>query len=333
VSETVLPGHRATFYEQLGRQLKAGLPLGVSFRNLVAPGTPAPIERAVRDAQDRLEHGESLATVLARHPNAFPAHDIGCLLAAEQAGTLPAVCQQLAKDYRVRHNRALQLAGQLVYPAILLVLSILLLPIPQAFVEGASSWFRSAIPGLLLVGGLAGFVYWLAFRPGARKARLRLGEWARQVPWVGVQLRRIAVARTVNLLAVCLAAGLTAPEAFRAAARATSDRAVAAACNDIAQRLARGKATVAEAVAAHPLIFDDQVFQVVATGEESGTLDGSLTRLGEALEDTAMAALAALFTTARYAILVSVVVSIGYRITTQMLHHLKDINQAVDGLN
>jgi type IV pilus assembly protein PilC len=207
------------------------------------------------------------------------------------------------------------------------------LPIPRAFAEGASTWFWSAVPGLIFAAGLVGFVYWLAFRPEARKARMRLGAWARQVPWIGAQLRKIAIARTVNLLAVCLGAGLTAPESFRAAARATNDREVANACTDIAQRLARGKATVAEAVGAHPTIFDGEAYQVIASGEESGTLDASLARLGEALEDGAMAALGALFTLGRYAVLVGVVLNIGYRITIQMLHHLHDINQAIEGFN
>ncbi|MDB5097861.1 MAG: type secretion system protein [Cyanobacteria bacterium RYN_339] len=332
MSETVLPAHRAAFYEQLGRQLKAGLPLGASFRNLVAPGVPAPIARAVEDARPRLEAGEALAAVLARHPNAFPPHDIGYLHAAELAGTLPLICQQLGKEYRLRHNRTLQLAGQLVYPGILLVLSVLLLPIPRAFVDGVGAYFMDALPGILGICLAAGGTYWLAFAPGASQLRARLGAIAQQIPWVGTQLRAMAIARTVNLLAVCLGAGLNAPDAFRAAAKATTDVAIAAACQDIAMRLGGGKATISEAVGAHPDVFDGTAFQVIATGEESGTLDASLARLGEGLEEGAIAALGMLFTMARYGVLVAVVLNIGWRILGQMLQHLHAVNQAMEGL-
>lgn len=280
----------AMFYDQLGRQLKAGLAPHVTIANVLNGPLPDVLRDVLLDARKRVEGGEAFADALGRHPAVIPRHEVRFMKAAEAAGMLPAACERLAREHKTTHERSLRVASKLVYPVVLLMAASVIAPAKIAFDGETGRYLATAVPPILaLLGGVAAGV-WVAFAPAAGPYRQAAYAFGMKVPPIAAALRQLALARAGGLMAMCFEAGLPADNVFKLVADATPDPKLKKACLGVASQAAKGK-TLADAMEAQGGAFPGVMISVVRTGEESGKLDEALTKAGEFWQEDADRAL------------------------------------------
>jgi general secretion pathway protein F len=145
-----------------------------------------------------------------------------------------------------------------------------------AAADGALAWGWSIAIGLSLSA--------LAIERSLKhpRARLRIDAWVLQAPLIGGLVARMETARFTYNLGTLLASGITVPEGLRLSRDALANRAMAQAVDKVSQEIRRG-GRLAEPLAASGS-FPKLAVQMIAVGEESGSLDRSLLKVAEVYE-------------------------------------------------
>lgn len=276
----------ALFYDQLGRQLKAGLAAHVTIGNVLNGPLPGVLRQVLIDAQRRVEAGEGFADALAKHPAVIAKHEARFLKAAEAAGKLPAACERLAREHRTTHERSLRFASKIVYPVIMLVAACAIAPLKVAFDGDYGRYALTAGTPIVLVLGALGTGIWVAFAPTAAAYRAAAYAFGMKILPVAAALRQLALARAGGLMAMCFEAGLPADQVFKLVADATPDPRLRKACLGVAAATAKGKG-IAAAMETQGKAFPAVMLSVVRTGEEAGSLEEALGKAGEFWQEDA----------------------------------------------
>ena len=306
----------AFFTRQLATMMKAGVPLLQSF-DIVAKGHSNPsVTKLLLDIKTEVETGSSLGQAFRKYPLYFDTLYCNLVAAGEQAGILDALLDRLA----IYQEKMMAIKGKikkaLFYPISILVVAfivtavIMIFVIPQ-FKELFQS-FGAGLPAPTLVvmqiseifvgywyiifGGLFGAGYFIM---NALKRSEKL-QFARdrlmlKLPVVGDMVRKATVARWTRTLATMFAAGVPLVEALDSVAGAAGNRVYYNATKRIQAEVSTGSSlTVAMQNSG---VFPNMVLQMTAIGEESGALDGMLSKVADFFErevDDAVDALASL---------------------------------------
>jgi type IV pilus assembly protein PilC len=155
------------------------------------------------------------------------------------------------------------------------------------FVQTQGWWM-----GILVGGGIAVFIY---FKKRSRALRHILDRMSLKLPVIGPILVKAAIARYARTLATMFSAGVPLVEAMESVAGATGnivyEQAVMRMRDEVAtgQRLQRAMENTA--------LFPNMVVQMIAVGEESGSLDEMAAKVADFYElevDTAVDGLSSL---------------------------------------
>jgi general secretion pathway protein F len=256
---------RASFHEQLRVMLQAGLPIGDAVRQagLSAGGEYA----AQAEAWSRkLGSGQSLSEIMAAAD--MPALDVALMRAGEKSGHLPELCSDISTHYRHAIRLRNMVISQLVYPVILVHVTLLAATIVLVFILNYPAWLIAAAPlGLWAVIGLLWLIWqWL---PARTKAQLALSKGCGFVLWP------LLAANTCSVLRAALSAGMLAPDALELSAGACGN-------HILGDRLRRAGADVRHGrlpdvtSALQTSGLPDLVIDLCRSGEKAGALDQNL---------------------------------------------------------
>ena len=310
------PGDIAIFSRQLATMLAAGIPLVQAFE-IVGNGHEKPsMQRLILDIKTDVEGGTSLHESLARHPLYFDDLFVNLVEAGEQAGALESLLDKIATYKEKTEALKKKVKKALFYPAAVLVVAVivtvilLIFVIPQfeslfkgfgadlpaftQFVINMSKFVQSNGIFIAIVAGGAGYAF-MYFKKRSKKMREIMDRVALKFPIIGPILNKAAIARYARTLATMFAAGVPLVEALDSVAGATGnivyENAVLAMRDEVAtgQRLQRAMENTQ--------LFPNMVIQMIAVGEESGSLDemsGKVATFYEAEVDNAVDAMSSL---------------------------------------
>jgi type IV pilus assembly protein PilC len=306
----------AVFSRQLATMLAAGIPLVQGFEIIGAGHEKPSMQRLILDIKQDVEGGTSLHEALAKHPLYFDDLYINLVEAGEQAGALEGLLDKIASYKEKTEALKKKVTKALFYPAAVLVVAVVVTVILLIFVipqfESLFKGFGADLPAFTqMVINLSRFVqdkgiYILAvvialfwtffyFKKRSRKMREFLDRMALKMPIIGPILNKAAIARFARTLATMFAAGVPLVEALESVAGATGnivyENAVMRMRDEVAtgQRLQRAMETTE--------LFPNMVVQMIAVGEESGSLDtmaGKVANFYEAEVDNAVDAMSSL---------------------------------------
>jgi type IV pilus assembly protein PilC len=306
----------AVFSRQLATMLAAGIPLVQGFEIIGAGHEKPSMQRLILDIKSDVEGGTSLHEALAKHPLYFDDLYINLVEAGEQAGALEGLLDKIASYKEKTEALKKKVTKALFYPAAVLAVAIVVTVILLIFVipqfESLFKGFGADLPAFTqMVINLSRFVqangiYILAvviamfwtffyFKKRSRKMREFLDRLALKMPIIGPILNKAAIARFARTLATMFAAGVPLVEALESVAGATGnivyENAVMRMRDEVAtgQRLQRAMETTE--------LFPNMVVQMIAVGEESGSLDtmaGKVATFYEAEVDNAVDAMSSL---------------------------------------
>ncbi len=282
----------AIFSRQLATMLASGIPMVQAFE-IVASGSDKPaLQKLILDIKGDIEAGTSLHEALAKHPLHFDDLFVNLVEAGEQAGALETLLDKVATYKEKSEAIKKKVKKALFYPAavvsvafvVTIILMIFVIPEFQKLFQG----FGANLPAftqfvinisemvqhkgiyLAIVIGAAVWTF-LYFKKRSRKMREVLDRIALKIPIIGPILNKAAIARYARTLSTMFAAGVPLVEALESVAGATGNIVYEDAIMKMKDEVATGQ-RLQRAMQARG-IFPNMVVQMIAVGEESGSLD------------------------------------------------------------
>jgi type IV pilus assembly protein PilC len=298
----VKPSSVALFGRQLSTMMSAGLPLVRALRSIARDHHDARLSRILTQVGDDVQKGDSLATALSRHPEAFSEVFVSLVQTGEVSGTLDDVLEHTARYLERAEVLRLKVEAALRYPTFILTFAVVVLaamffkivpmfsdiyarfrvelPAPTKFllaISGALTTHAALVLGLL-VGGAVLLGLWLRSDEG----RVRFDALRFRVPLFGSLVRMYAMTRYARTLGILLGSGTNILYALRVLRLVPGNRMVARAIDTLRTQV-EGGSSLARAMGSTG-VFPDMLVQMTATGEETGRLDDMLSRTADFYE-------------------------------------------------
>src|SRR5205085_11934455 len=116
-------------YQELATLLKAGMPLVQSLDILRRRVTNVVFKGVLDDVYERVRSGSALSEAFEAHGSLFPGVYTASLLAGEKSGNLEQVLRRYVSYVKIVSSVRRKTISALVYPAILLLLSLIVVTI------------------------------------------------------------------------------------------------------------------------------------------------------------------------------------------------------------
>jgi general secretion pathway protein F len=290
-------------YEQVSDLLKAGVPLLRGLRVLSGRRSTPTLSAEYRRLADALEKGGDLASAMAESPRLFPPVHVAMVRAGERGGFLEEIFANLGRLVLKQAELRAKIIGNLIYPAILLVIGTGVgLALFIFFVPLFRPMFEQLRGGLPLVTRLVFatadaltvygpftliFLALLAAGVWNMVRRPRVKEWIEgarlKLPIVGHLERSITAARLCRLLGSMLGNGVPMLAALQIAKDGVGNVVVRRALEQAAESVQAGQ-HLSPPLAASGL-FEDDVVEMISVGEAANNLDDVLLKVALTLEN------------------------------------------------
>jgi type IV pilus assembly protein PilC len=296
--------------------LKSGVPLLQAF-DIVAKGHSNPaVGKLIYDVRGEVETGASLKQAFEKHPLYFDALYTNLIGAGEAAGILDTVLDRLANYKEKILAIKSKIKAALFYPIAIMVVAFVITAVIMIFVIPAFKQvftsFGADLPALTLMviqlsdffvaywwaifGAIGGSVYFF-FYTWKRSVKMQqtMDRLLLRVPVFGDLIRKSSVARWTRTLSTTFAAGVPLVEALDSVAGAAGNYVYYVATKKIQNEVSTGS-SLNSAMQGQD-VFANMVIQMVAIGEEAGSLDAMLGKVADYYEaevDDAVAALSSL---------------------------------------
>jgi len=306
----------ALFTRQLATMMKSGVPLLQSF-DIVSKGHSNPaVSRLLLDIKTEVETGSSLKQAFEKHPLYFDALFCNLVGAGESAGILDSLLDRLATYKEKILAIKSKIKAALFYPLSIVIVAFVITAIIMIFVIPAFKQvftsFGADLPGpTLLVMAISDFFvqYWYAIFGGligsvyaffwtwkrSQKMQIFMDRVMLRIPVFGDLVRKSSIARWTRTLSTMFAAGVPLVEALDSVAGASGNHEYYVATKKIQSEVATGSSLTSAMQGTE--VFPNMVIQMVSIGEESGSLDGMLSKVADFFEqevDDAVEALSSL---------------------------------------
>ncbi len=303
-NKPIKPLDIAQFTRQMATMMKSGVPL-LQGMDIVANGTEKiKLKELIYDVRNSVNGGQDFAQSLASHPKYFD--DLYCSLvgAGEQSGALETMLDRIATYKEKVESLKAKIKKAMTYPAAVLavgiiVSAILLVKVVPQF-QSIFSSFGADLPAFtLFVLGLSELAqkYWFIaligfalFGYGFTKAKQRSQAFADfidravlKAPIFGPILHKAAIARFSRTLATTFAAGVPLVNALDSAAGASGNVVYRNAIIQIRNGVSTGQ-SLQNAVTMTG-VFPNMAIQMMAIGEEAGSLDMMLDKVANFYEE------------------------------------------------
>jgi len=310
------------FNQELATLLKAGMPLVQSLDILRQRVANPLLKMVLDDVYGRVRAGSSLSEAFEAHGSLFPGVYTASLLAGEKSGSLEQVIRRYVAYVKVISAVKRKTVSALVYPAILLLLScvvvgiIVLRVVPEfgafyqqfgrdlplstriivSISEFATAYFLLVMFGVAAL--VAGVIAWLK-KPGNRR---RFDKWILSIPQVGSIAQKFGTSQSARTLATLLGGGIPLVNAIEVSARSISNQYLAGELQTAAQQVREGRA-LAQAMLQSGA-FPDVAIKMVEVGESTGALQEMLNSLSEFYDEEIETSLTRFITIVEPALLV-----------------------------
>jgi type IV pilus assembly protein PilC len=299
----VLPADIAVFARQLATMMSAGIPMVQAFE-IIGNGHEKPaMQKLVLDIKGTIEGGSTLHESLAKHPLYFDDLFVNLVNAGEQAGALETLLDKIATYKEKTEALKKKIKKALFYPAAVLVVALIVSVILLVFVipqfESLFKGFGADLPaftqmvvnlskfmqhqgwilGVLAAAGIYTFTY---FHKRSRNMRRAIDRAMLKFPIIGPILVKSAIARFARTLSTMFAAGVPLVEAMGSVAGATGNIVYEEATLRMKDEVATGQRL--QRAMENTGIFPNMVVQMIAVGEESGSLDAMSAKVAEFYE-------------------------------------------------
>ena len=292
------------FVQQLGLMLRSGISLSKALHTLSKQTSSKYMSLILNELYKKVDHGKSLADSMKAYPSVFDELFVNMLDAGEKSGKYEEVLQQLYKQLKKSHELKGKVRGAMIYPSVIVVamvgigtaMMIFVIPkLTSIFTEVnvelplatrvliAISDFMAAnaiLLGVVVLALIAGFV--LLVRQEKPKYYFHL--ILLRLPIVNTIIRKVSIVRFSRTLGSLLKTDIPIIEALKLTSRVVGIRPYRREIANAAEHVKKGK-TIESSLKQHPELFTPVITQMIAVGEETGSLDTILEELSSFFDE------------------------------------------------
>lgn len=293
--------HVAT--RQLATLLGAGIPLVPALTGLIEQTSSKPLQTIITQIKDSVNEGNSLTESLAEHPRLFSKVYVNMVHAGEASGSLDVVLDRLAEFGERQQAMRSRIAAALIYPIFMALVGIGVLfalitfivpsitkvfidrkqalPLPTTVLIQISAflqqWWWLAL--LLLAAAFFGLRYFFLQTPQGRRIwdKMKL-----TLPLISDLNVKIAAASLGRTMASLLQAGVPLVTSLEIVKNILNNVLLAEVLDQAGEELQKGK-SLSGFLRGNPY-FTPMLVQMIAVGEQSGSLDKMLAKAADSYE-------------------------------------------------
>lgn len=302
------------FTRQFATMINAGLPIVRCLYVLGEQTSNKKLQETITDIRRDVEAGLALSEALEKHPKVFSRLYTEMVKAGEIGGILDDVLLRVAFQLEKDQDLRRKVKSAMTYPIVVLVLAVLaasfmlifivpifakmfedlggVLPLPTRIAMGLSNILTS-LWGVLVYAAMIGAVFFFLRWIKTDHGRKWWGTISMKIPAkIGDIIQKVALARFARTLGTLSAAGVPILQSLEITATSSGNWV-------IEQALLKSRDSIREGIPIYrPLenewVFPPMVTRMIAVGEETGDIDGMLTKIAEFYESEVDAAVKSL---------------------------------------
>jgi len=295
---------RIMFTRNLAVMIGAGLALNRALTVLKMQTTSKKFQAIIGQISDDIQAGKPFSESLNRHPNVFPDLYVSMVKIGETAGNLEEVLNNLAEQMKKDHDIVSRVKGALTYPAVILavmlivgylMMTIVVPKLSAVFLElGADLPLSTKILitmsdimknyWYLAAGGAVVGVYLFRMFLKTSFGKRRLDELILKMPVIKNLSKQLNSARFCRTLSTLVDSGVPIVKALEILAHTMTNTLFSDSLKNAAEEIQKGK-TLFNAMEKYSGLYPPLVTQMVAVGEETGSLTKVLIKLADFYEE------------------------------------------------
>ena len=298
-----------TFNQELLALTKAGLPIIQSFDIMLERQKVPRFREILTDIRDKIKSGVALSDAFASYGDLFPPIYATSLRAGERSGDLEGVLRRFLRYQKIIVNLRKKVIGALIYPAVLVSLSMGMVFIMMTYVIPRFAefyqGFNAELPVftrlmialatglrnhlvLLIIIFVGGFI--LMRRWIETAGRLIWDRFKLHVPMVGGILHRFAIMQFTQSLGTLLSGGTPMVPSIEIASQSVTNQLVATRIAGIVQNVREGEPLWRSLESTG--VVSDLAVEMIKVGESTGALTEMLSNVSEFYDEEIEARLA-----------------------------------------
>jgi type IV pilus assembly protein PilC len=310
----IKPKQILAFTIHLSTYQQAGIPLVHTLNALARESFGVKFQTMVAGLITQISGGSSFSEALAQYPRIFDSYYVQMVATGEASGQLDKRMEELVRHLEWQQEIRSQVRQSSTYPLLLigLLLGVVIimmtftlpkfvqlllqfnaeLPVPTRIVIAVSNAFSKYWHFLPLIPGIPYLLYIAVRRTAA--GRLRLDRIKLKIPVFGSLHRKIAISRFAHHFSCLHEAGIDTLSALRIVEGLTGNRVISMVLAQVRRGVEAGK-SLSQQFAQSPE-FPSFVIQMLAAGEESGSLETTLKKVCQYYDREVPAAIKRAFT-------------------------------------
>ena len=292
----------AVMARQMATMISSGLSLMRTLAILSEQTENKKLCEVLDSVRRDVESGLSLSLAFQRHPVIFPPLFIHLIRAGETGGFLEQSLESAAKTFEADVKLRGTIKSALTYPVVVLIMSMLSvvamlifivpvfekmfadlggeLPLPTQFLVGLSKNMFWITP--LIAVAVIGFAVWWRYNKNTDAVRSRVDRLKLRLPVFGPLMRKIAIARFARNFATMTGSGVPILQGLEVVGETSGNWVVQEALQSVQDSVRVGR-TIAAPLSAEK-VFPPMVVQMIAVGEDAGSLETMLDKIAEFYE-------------------------------------------------
>ena len=291
------------FTRQFATMIDAGLPLVQCLDILSKQQDNKTFKANLTQVKEDVESGSTFADALKKHPNAFDTLYINLVAAGEIGGILDTILNRLAAYIEKAMKLKKKVKSAMTYPATIIGIAVLViavilvfvipqfqsmfesfgstLPLPTLIVIAISDFLQNYI--FVIIGVCYVTAWGLKRIYKTPKGQLFMDALFLKLPVMGILIRKVAVAKFTRTLGTMISSGVPILDGLDIVAKTAGNKIVENAIYKVAKSISEGK-TIAEPLEQSG-VFPPMVCQMIAIGEQSGSIDTMLNKIADFYDD------------------------------------------------
>lgn len=300
----IVPKDIMLFTRQLCTMLASGIAIVQALDMLAKSAKKPKLQKLIQEIKLDVEGGSSFGDALAKHPLYFNDLYVSLVRAGEEAGVLEVLLNKIAIYLEKAESIKAKVKKALLYPAIVILVGIVVTAFIMIFViptfESLFRDFGADLPAFtrliinishtfqdywwLMLGIVGGGIYaFIQARKRIPAFRQMVDRYALKLPIFGSIFSLSANARFARTLSTMFAGGVPLVDAMTSVAGATGNYVYERAVLEMRDAVATGQQL--NFAMRQTTLFPDMVIQMVAIGEEAGSLSEMLAKVADFYEE------------------------------------------------
>jgi len=287
---------------ELAVLLRAGLPLDRGLKVLIDMASLPQMHQLLTEMLTAVKGGKALSQAMQPHEQLFGTFYISMVRAGEASGQLSAVLDRLVEYLESAKTTRDSVVSALIYPAILLFVSVLSIVLMLGFVvpqfEALFEDMGEALPlltrmvvdaadfikvyGWLLLVLVVGMVFFLRRWAATEEGMISLHRRMLKIPVAGGIIFEFEVSKFARTVGTLLGNGVSLLKAISIAIDTVNNRIIKDALQVLPPAVKAGKRM--STALADTEMFTPMVIQMIRVGEESGSLDQMMLELAKVFD-------------------------------------------------